>query len=281
MGELGLNKIFGAVLAAVLVIMGLREVSGMVFSTGGGYHHGEEKPVNEWAKKFAYRVDIAEVGAPGEAPVEEVYDLGLLLASADASRGARVYQAQCASCHTIEQGGGNLTGPNLYNKLGSAKQSKADFNYSGALGNTEGDWSWENMDAWLENPSRYARGTSMAYAGLRRDDQRAAVLLYLAENSTIAPPIPEPLPAVEEAAIGALVDGMENVSAETTDGEMPASVEAEEASESAADVINSEITEAVDTAAEDATATAEDTLEAVVETAGEATEEIVEEATEE
>lgn len=281
MGELGLNKIFGALLAAVLVIMGLRELSGMVFSTGGGYHHGEEKPLNEWAQKFAYRVDIAEAGAAGEAPVEEVYDLGLLLANADASRGERVFKAQCASCHTIEQGGGNLTGPNLYDKMGSAKQSKADFNYSGALGNTEGDWSWENMDAWLENPSRYARGTSMAFAGLRRDDQRAAVLLYLAENTTNPPPMPEPLPAVEEAAVGALEDGMKNVSAEATEGEAPATIEAQEASESAADVINSDITEAVDAAVEDETGTVEDAVDAAVEATGETAEDIMEEATEE
>lgn len=276
MGELGLNKIFGALLAAVLVILGLRELSGMVFTTGGGYHHGEDKPLNEWAQKFAYRIDIPEPGTPGEAPVEEVYDLGLLLASADASRGERVYKAQCASCHTIEQGGGNLTGPNLYDKLGGAKQGKADFaNYSGALNNTEGDWSWENMDAWLANPSAYARGTSMAYAGLRRDDQRAAVLLYLAENSTIAPTRPEPLPTVEAAAVETLEDGMENVSAEGVEAEMQTTVEGEEATESAADIVDAEITEAVDAAVEDATTSVSD----VVEAAGDAVEEIVEEAT--
>ena len=130
---------------------------------------------------------------------------------ADLSRGERSFKAKCASCHTIEQGGANGTGPNLYATLGAAKQSHAGFNYSGALSNTEGDWTWERMDAWLENPSAYARGTSMAFAGLKRDDERASVLAYLASYSPDAPTPPAPLPEEvvedETAEDAALEDG--------------------------------------------------------------------------
>lgn len=212
MGELGLNKIFGAILAIGLAVLGFKEVSTIVF--GGGHHgpHGEYTD-REWAGKYfpGWETFIAETGAGGEV-IEEIYDLGLLLLTADAAKGERSFKGKCASCHTIEEGGANGTGPALWDTMGAAKQSHAGFNYSGALANTEGTWTWENMDAWLENPSGYARGTSMAFAGLKRDDERANVLAYLAQYSTQTPPMPEPLPPVEEAAEG---DAVESVDAGT------------------------------------------------------------------
>lgn len=211
MGELGFNKIFGAILAVFLAVMGLREVAYIVFG-GGHHHHAEYESQNEWAKKsFVYYTEIAETGGAGPI-IEEIYDLGLLLANADLDRGQRSFEQKCASCHSIEQGGANGTGPNLYDTLGAAKQSHAGFNYSGALGNTEGGWSWENMDAWLEAPSRYARGTSMGFAGLNRDQERANVLMYMAQYSPQAPEPPAPLPAAEE---GAEEGGVETVDGET------------------------------------------------------------------
>ena len=103
MGELGFNKIFGAALATFLFIFGLNEVSTYVFGEGG--HHGEhhyECP-NDWAKeKFhGYRIDIP-CGASADTDEEPVFDLGLMLASADAAAGETVLKRQCATCHTWE-----------------------------------------------------------------------------------------------------------------------------------------------------------------------------------
>ena len=88
MGELGLNKIFGALLAIALVIMGLKEVSTIVFG-GGHHHHKEYESLNAWAESNfkGYRVDIAEIGGAGEV-IEEIYDLGALLLGADLARSA-------------------------------------------------------------------------------------------------------------------------------------------------------------------------------------------------
>jgi len=190
MGELGLNKILGALLAVALVIMGLKEVSMIVFG-GGHHHHKEYESLNAWAESNfkGYRVDIAETGGAGPI-IEEIYDLGALLLGADLARGERSFKAKCASCHTIEQGGANGTGPNLYATMGAAKQSHSGFSYSGALGNTEGDWSWERMDAWLENPGSYARGTScLLYTSDAADDMQCVDLgvhrlLHTKHNST-------------------------------------------------------------------------------------------------
>ena len=275
MGELGLNKIFGALLAVGLVILGFKEVSTIVFG-GGHHHHKEHESLNAWAEyNFkGFRVDIAETGGVGEV-IEEIYDLGALILGADLARGERSFKAKCASCHTIEQGGSNGTGPNLYAAMGAAKQNRAGFSYSGALAGTEGDWSWENMDAWLENPSSYARGSSMAFAGLKRDDERAAVLAYLASYSPDAPEPPAPLEAAPvegdaEEAAGDLAETDEAVieSADPTPAETveDTAIAAEAAADEAIEAAASEGTEAI----ADATVAAEEVVETVTENAEEA-----------
>ena len=277
MGELGLNKIFGALLAVGLVVLGLKEVSTIVFG-GGHHHHKEYESLNAWAESNfkGYRVDIAETGGVGEV-IEEIYDLGALLIGADLARGERSFKAKCASCHTIDQGGSNGTGPNLYATMGAAKQSHSGFNYSGALGNTEGDWSWERMDAWLENPSSYARGTSMAFAGLKRDDERAAVLAYLASYSPDAPTPPEPLPEVTaegdaEEAAGDLAETDEAVIEGVTDTANDAAIEAEAAADAAIEAAADQGTDAI----AEATVAAEETVADITETATDTATEAVE-----
>ncbi|MEL6724083.1 MAG: c-type cytochrome [Pseudomonadota bacterium] len=302
MGELGLNKIFGALLAVGLIILGLKEVSMIVF--GGGHHyHKEHESLNAWAEyNFkGFRVDIAETGGGGEV-IEEIYDLGALILAADFARGERSFKAKCASCHTIDEGGANGTGPNLYATLGAAKQSHTGFSYSGALASTEGDWSWDRMDAWLENPSSYARGTSMAFAGLKRDDERAAMLVYLASYSPDAPEPPAPLAAAPaegdaEEAAGDLAETDETVieSSDPTaaqvaeDAAVAAEAAADQAIEDAANdgtaaivdatVAADQVVEAVTETADATIAEATETVEDATAEAAEATETIVEDAT--
>ena len=216
MGELGLNKIFGAVLASALGIMFLMQLPNVVFasSAGHGDAHGEEGTLSEqMCHKFHYCVEVAEAAGAGAAAAEEVFDLGAALASADLSRGERLFASQCSTCHTINAGGANGTGPNLYNTVGADKAHVAGFGYSGALSNAEGSWTYENLNEWINNPGAYVRGTSMSFAGIRRDTDRAAVIAYLAANTENAPAFPEPLPAADAAgeeaapAEGEVVEG--------------------------------------------------------------------------
>ena len=80
------------------------------------------------------------------------------------------------------------------------------------MNNAEGTWTYENLDEWIKNPAAYLRGTSMSFAGIRRDNDRAAVIAYLAANTANPPAFPEPLPAADEAidavpSDGELIDG--------------------------------------------------------------------------
>ncbi len=234
MGDLFWNKVFGTILAVFLGIMALQLLSSTVFASGhgeGGHGDSEEHSLNDWAQsRFAYYTDIAETGAAGGGE-EEVYDLGALLAAADPTRGERAFKSKCTTCHTIEQGGPNGTGPNLHGILTASHAHKDNFGYSSAMQATAGTpWSYETIDHWLENPSSYIRGTTMAFAGLRRDDERADVIAYLAANTPGAPAFPEPLPEEDTEAVEGGEEGeATDASAEgETEGEaVETSVEAE------------------------------------------------------
>lgn len=262
MGELGLNKILGALLATALGLFGLKTLSDVVFAHGGeghGEEHAEATSLSEqMCEKYAYCVEVAGGGAAA-AEEEEVFDLGALLAAADISRGERTFKGQCTTCHTIDDGGANGTGPNLHGVVGAEKAHHAAFSYSAALSGMGGTWTYEDLDHWLTNPSSFARGTSMSFAGLRKDADRVNVIAYLAAQSPNAPPFPAPLAASDEGEGAAAAEGEEA----PAEGEA-AAVEGEEAA-APADVLE-EASETVTEAVDGATDAAEEAFEEVAPT---------------
>lgn len=173
------NTASGWVLFSGIVALGASIGAGMYFHADS-YDYPEDKP-------WGYHVEGAE-----EAVEETGPDLGTLLASADAAAGEGVF-AKCTACHTIDQGGANGIGPNLYGIMGAAIAGKAGFAYSSALSDKGGEWSWENMDAWLESPRGFASGTKMSFAGLSKPEDRANVMEFMATYGG-APAKPEPAP---------------------------------------------------------------------------------------
>ena len=260
MGELGLNKILGALLATALGLFGLKTLSDVVFAHGGeghGAEHAEATSLSEqMCEKFAYCVEIAGGGGAAEEK-EEVFDLGALLAAADVSRGERTFKGQCTTCHTIEDGGSNGTGPNLHGVVGAAKHHRTDFNYSGAMTSLDGTWTYEDLNHWLTNPGAFARGTSMSFAGLRKDPDRINVIAYLASQSPDAPPFPDPLPAAAEDDGATAAEGTEEAPAEGDEAAAPADM-----MEDAADTVVETVTDVVEEAVDSADAAAENAFEA-------------------
>jgi cytochrome c len=117
-----------------------------------------------------------------------------LLATADPAAGERVF-AKCQACHSIEQGGSDGIGPNLYGVVGKpVGKHAAGFAYTAALSGHGGDWNFENLDHWLQSPSGFASGTAMSFAGLPKVEDRANLVAYL---NTMGSNLPTP--AVEEA----------------------------------------------------------------------------------
>jgi cytochrome c len=196
------NTIAGWTLFAGIVALGLSIASGMYFGT--------DKPHRPHEMGFPIE-GVVEEGAAEEGPA-----LATLLATGDAAKGEAIF-AKCAACHTITQGGADGIGPNLYGIVGKPiGKHAAGFAYSGDLAGHGGDWSYENLDAWLKSPKAFAAGTKMTFAGLGNPEERANLILYLRENGG-GPALPEP-PAAEapegEAAAGAAAGPAEEAGAE-------------------------------------------------------------------
>lgn len=186
------NTAAGWVLAGCAAALGLSIVSGMI------YHGGRPE-------KMGYPIEgvEAEGGEGGAADVP----IATLLAAADPAKGAEVFK-KCASCHTINQGGANGIGPNLYATLGEpVGQGKGGFAFSDALKGVGGNWDFDKMSAWLTSPRKFAPGTKMSFAGLSNPEDRANIIAYMNQQGSNLP-LPAAPAAGAEAAGEAAADGV-------------------------------------------------------------------------
>ncbi|GAA4043952.1 c-type cytochrome [Parerythrobacter jejuensis] len=187
------NTTFGWVLFSGIVALGLTSLSGKYF-----HANSPEAPETP-----GYFIEGAEEG--GGAAAEMTMAAALNMDGIDVSAGEKVF-AKCTACHTINQGGANGIGPNLYGIMGKPVGGGVPgFAYSDALASKGGTWDWETMSAWLKSPRAFANGTKMSFAGLSKIEDRAAVALFMNENgSNLA--VPEYVEAVAGAAEGE-IDG--------------------------------------------------------------------------
>lgn len=193
MDELGFNKIAAAVLATGLGVMLLREVPHFLM-----HAEAPEVPV--------YFVGAAPTANTSGEEVELPFPQADWVAAMDAEKGARVFK-KCQSCHKVEEGAPNGTGPGLWGVVGNTKGTHAGFSYSAAMGAAEYDWTYEELDGFLTKPAAHLKGTKMAFVGLRKPEDRAAVIEYMRINDSNPEPRPEPaFVEVMEEVVEALDD---------------------------------------------------------------------------
>jgi cytochrome c len=127
--------------------------------------------------------------AAGAAPTGADDGIGTLLAQADLDAGAKDAR-KCGACHSFEEGGPAKIGPPLWDVVGRDIAAVEDFAYSDALAGKEGAWDYQALDAFLAQPREWAPGTKMAFAGLRKPEERADIILYLRSLSSDPAPLP-------------------------------------------------------------------------------------------
>ena len=179
MDSFELNKIIAAVLLVALLIIGIGKVSNIIFHV--------EKP-----KTPGYAVEIEQVSTSSISTtetVEKVIDIAALMALGDVTSGEKIFK-KCAACHSINKGGKHKIGPALYNVVGRKVGGVEDYKYSKALAAYEKDWTFEELNGFLIKPAKHIKGTKMAYAGLRKEADRASVIKYLNANSDNPLPLP-------------------------------------------------------------------------------------------
>ncbi len=174
------NKIAGAILVALLTAVGIGQL-------GNFLYRGQHEP-----GEIALDIDLEATAAPqAVAAVGSALEpIAPLLAAASVDAGADLSK-RCAACHTFEQGGAHRIGPNLYNMVGLPRASKDGFTYSAALAESGAEWSYEDLGAFLAGPAKYAPGTKMNFAGLRKATDRANLIAYLRLRTDNPPPLPE------------------------------------------------------------------------------------------
>ncbi|KQY35579.1 cytochrome C [Caulobacter sp. Root487D2Y] len=190
MSDLTFNKIFGGVLMTGLIIFGLKEASDIVFAK-----HELEKP--------GYEIAVAEEAGAGGAAAEVAPDWGSVLTPANVELGKAV-SAKCASCHNFTAE--NHTGPGLFGVVGRKPGSHPGFAYSPAMTDFGGKnpvWDYDHLDTFLKAPGKDVSGTKMTFVGLKKQEDRIAMIAYLHSlGSTLPIPAPKPAGAAPAAAAG-------------------------------------------------------------------------------
>ena len=175
MNNFELNKVVAAVLATVLVVFGINKFGDILFHT--------EKPAQS-----AYKVEKVELAVATSSGTSQV-DIKELLAMGDVAHGEKVFK-KCSACHMIAAGGKNMTGPNLWSIINKKTGADPNYKYSKALAAYGKEWTFDEMNGFLIKPSAHVKGTKMAFAGLKKEKDRASVILYM--NSKSDNPIPTP-----------------------------------------------------------------------------------------
>ena len=172
-----MNKIIVSIALAVILVLGINKITDVIFYV--------EKP-----EKSAYQVaSVTTVASTASAETSSgTGNIMAIFASTTAAEGAKVFK-KCAACHSIAEGGKNKIGPALWGVLGRQAGSLPDYKYSKAMAAHGKKWSFEEMNGFLIKPKDWIKGTKMSFAGLKNAKERAAVILYMNENTNSPLPI--------------------------------------------------------------------------------------------
>ena len=176
MDSFEINKIIAAILVIFVVVFGISKISDLIYHV--------EKP-----NKSAYKVEAMTASTSAGLDAATNIDISALLAMGTVEDGQKVFK-KCSACHSVKKGGKNKIGPALYNVIGRDMAELKDYKYSKALIAFGKSWTFTEMNSFLIKPQTYIKGTKMAFAGLKKENDRASVILFMNKNSDNPLPLP-------------------------------------------------------------------------------------------
>ncbi len=176
MDSFEINKIIAAVIVIFIVVFGIGKISNLVFYV--------EKP-----NTSAYKVEVSTASTSVASNASQSVDISALLAMGNVDHGQKVFK-KCSACHSVKKGGKNKIGPALYNVIGRQVAALGDYKYSKALAAYGKPWTFEEMNGFLIKPQSHIKGTKMAFAGLKKEKDRASVILFMNKYSDNPLPLP-------------------------------------------------------------------------------------------
>ena len=182
MSGLEVNKIIASIIVAILVVVLISYAADIIMNIN------PDKKI-----EVAYKIDLPEpnsIEATTTAQIKTAIDpISALLMNASIEKGEKIYK-KCGSCHNYEKGSRNKVGPNLWNIINRSKAGMDGFAYSDALAQFGGIWSYEELAAFVYKPKEYIAGTKMNFAGLKKVEDRANLVLFLRDQSDNPAPLP-------------------------------------------------------------------------------------------
>jgi len=168
MDSFEINKIVAAILIVIVMVVGIDKLSDVIFHV--------DKPETP-----GYVVNVEQVSTASTTSESKI-DIASLMALGSAESGKKIFK-KCVACHSVVKGGKNKIGPALYNVVGRKVAGVTDYKYSKALVAYKKDWTFEELNGFLLKPAKWIKGTKMAYAGLKKEEDRASIIKYLNQNS--------------------------------------------------------------------------------------------------
>ena len=167
------NKIIAAIIVIIVVVLGINKLADVIYSV---------KAPESANYKIATATENKEIGKDDNIKTEGAGDIKALLALGSIDHGKTVFK-RCFACHSVSKSGGNKIGPALWGVIGREAGSIGNYKYSKAMSGFDKIWDFETMNAFLIKPKDYVKGTKMAFAGLKKEKDRASVILYLNKQS--------------------------------------------------------------------------------------------------
>ena len=178
MNSFEINKIIAAIIFTVVIVLGINKLSDVIYNVKTP--EGNTYKVATKAK---------EISKDDTANTEGAGNIKALLALGSIDHGKIVFK-KCAACHSVSKGGGNKIGPALWGVIGRKAGSIGNYKYSKAMSGFGKTWDFEAVNTFLIKPKDYVKGTKMAYAGLKKEKDRASIILYLNEQGDSPLPLP-------------------------------------------------------------------------------------------